>query len=807
MITQTKLNIPLNSSVDSDRLYKKITDILGIRFQENDRFLRSLPFSEGDTTAGAENELQTAVRGDRFSVDLPVTIENSNFYRNIITRVAAGETPRQAKCELEHYLETNEESVWENSWVRFPRRRLSSYARNILDRDLRSDKSDINSPYRKDIDRFIYMAGGEEHIRIPISYLLKLSLADCIGSLPGTIDREPAAPLMDHFLNDNTSPETFSFSPVLLNREGGMGKALAGETARRYLLTQLLVNWANSRFGLHESGQDAVVYNSPTPPVRQKHLNDIISDSFYRDLFMSPCLSGWDRGEEKHRYMVLCHQVLSRSHLNIIPKLREAGIIQNNLVSLPNVSNISLANNGTHISIGSRKLTSLMNEKGSGMTPEIEKYTGDLVIKTVEHFLPLMVSTYTASPYRLNFWDFHPEKVLGFLPHELTFTHLRMIWRRWKKKAGLKIFGRPVLPTGIEVWDRFLSRVLMKKGDFIPDFRLIDYLVAIMSSDRSPGLNGIIGNDHELKKDLADMGIFDEHMSLYQLYKIRDFASRGFTGYEGRFYSLFPSFMNDMSHTASLQNLITALAYKYIATGQISHSHIPDDLFTESERRQIFFGAAIGIPTYYIKKETQNLLMLRIVSEASRTRMSSRYPGYIRIHLEEYLQALVRIIRADGADLIEQMGMEDVMRDLEYRISNLKNNGAAGKITSGILDKAGTKSPMSMKGDRFNAAAEAYYREDLRREQLEESLDLFIEETYKLKEKKDPGTHKLLNLMHSVTEGRPPADFLKSAREDIITDTLPEKNLSRVIQLLISVIMHDQGALSGQSIHKKQRVS
>jgi hypothetical protein len=29
--------------------------------------------------------------------------------------------------------------------------------------------------------------------------------------------------------------------------------------------------------------------------------------------------------------------------------------------------------------------------------------------------------------YRLDFWDFHPEKALEFLPHEPDFTHLRMI--------------------------------------------------------------------------------------------------------------------------------------------------------------------------------------------------------------------------------------------------------------------------------------------------------------------------------------------------------------------------------------------
>jgi hypothetical protein len=142
---------------------------------------------------------------------------------------------------------------------------------------------------------------------------------------------------------------------------------------------------------------------------------------------MNPCLSGWDRGEDKHRYMHLCHQVLSRSQLNAVIKLKDAGIITRNLVVLPSTSNVSLATNDTHVSLGSRILTRLSKDGSPAFTARHEKYLGDLVIKIVEHFLPLFVGTYSAAPYRLDFWDFHPEKALGFLPHELDFTHLRML--------------------------------------------------------------------------------------------------------------------------------------------------------------------------------------------------------------------------------------------------------------------------------------------------------------------------------------------------------------------------------------------
>jgi hypothetical protein len=186
--------------------------------------------------------------------------------------------------------------------------------------------------------------------------------------------------------------------------------------AKRFLLTSLLILYANERFCLKQTGQQAVVYYSPHPPLRQKILNNCVSDAFYRELFMNPCLSGWRRGEEKQEYMHLCHQVLSRSQLNAVAKLREAGIITHNLVVLPNTSNISLSNNGTHVSLGSRRLGALLKDSSNGFTAIQEKVFGDLAVKIVEHFLPLFVGTYTAAPYRLDFADFIRKRFWPFFP-------------------------------------------------------------------------------------------------------------------------------------------------------------------------------------------------------------------------------------------------------------------------------------------------------------------------------------------------------------------------------------------------------
>ncbi len=527
---------------------------------------------------------------------------------------------------------------------------------------------------------------------------------------------------MEHFTNDNTSPETLSFHVVPFRSETGFGLALARETSRRFLLSQLLVEYSNRKFALSESGQRAMIYFSPHPPSKQKTLNNCISDSFYRELFMSPCLSGWDRGEEKHAYMCLCHEVLSRSQLNASIKLKDAGIITRDLVVLPNLSNMSLANNGIHVSVGSMKLTELIKDKTSLFGNIEEKYIGDLVTKIMEHFLPLFVGSYSADPYRLDYSDFHPERVLGFLPHELDFTHLRMMWRRWKRKATIQIFGRSCTPFGVKWVDRLFSRMFRLRGDFVIDFRLIDYPVCLMSTERSPAFDGSLFNWDRLRDDFAALGIFHPKMSPYFLIRLREFSKAGFSGFEARHYSLFPSLKNDMSQAVNLQVLITCLAFKYVLQGKANHWTIPDNPFVESERRQIFFGSAIGIPTFYVRSDTSNKFLRRLVERTKSVRYSRRYPGYLRVYNRLFKLALLETIRQDGQDLVEAFGLQGTLCDLEDRLKDHKHSAAADRLMSGINNFLNGSPPINSDAEKFNLEIEGYYRDVLRLEHAEEAF-------------------------------------------------------------------------------------
>jgi len=60
-----------------------------------------------------------------------------------------------------------------------------------------------------------------------------------------------------------------------------------------------------------------------------------------------------------------------------------------------------------------------------------------------------------------------------------------------------------------------------------------------------------------------------------------------------------------MARAVGLQNLLSALAFKYIAEESVTHAHIPDDPFVESERRQIIFGQAVGHPHFLHPSENE----------------------------------------------------------------------------------------------------------------------------------------------------------------------------------------------------------
>jgi hypothetical protein len=85
----------------------EISAILGVKYDRLGLNVGSLPFAPPDATAGSESEMQTVVIGDKRHVDLPLFIEQSNYFSNTKRRAKAGDTSRKVMTDLEKYLNVN----------------------------------------------------------------------------------------------------------------------------------------------------------------------------------------------------------------------------------------------------------------------------------------------------------------------------------------------------------------------------------------------------------------------------------------------------------------------------------------------------------------------------------------------------------------------------------------------------------------------------------------------------------------------------------------------------------------------------
>jgi hypothetical protein len=318
-------------------------------------------------------------------------------------------------------------------------------------------------------------------------------------------------------------------------------------------------------------------------------------------------------------------------------------------------------------------------------------------------------------------------------------------------------------------------------------------------------LNGQTVNSDRLRCDLADMGVFDEQMSVYLLYKQREFAKMGFSGFEGRHYSLFGNFGDDMGRAADLQTLITALAYKYMALGAI-HAQIPDTPSVESERRQIFFGTAIGIPTFFVNRKSSNAFLEKILKKTNGIRPSHRYPGYLRVQINDYRLALIKVIREDAADLIELMGLHETLNDLEKRINEPDLYSAAGRLTVGILDEVGALSPLRVNAREFNTGAERYYRITLRRRHLDEAGGFLVQDCRLLDREESSLDETQRKALRVILQGQDAARFVESAKEDVLRELSDIPTLKRLMNLVLLKVYHDEVSTAQPSDNQRSNL-
>ena len=118
--------------------------------------------------------------------------------------------------------------------------------------------------------------------------------------------------------------------------------------------------------------------------------------------------------------------------------------------------------------------------------------------------------------------------------------------------------------------------------------------------------------------------------------------------------------------------------------------------------------------------ESRNRFLRHLLVNCRKTRPSRRHPGYMRVSVRDYRQALLSFIQQSAADLMEAMNMQSVVDDLADRCDSPQLQ-AGSRLIQDILGDAG-KAPIDIEAPSFNRMAEGLYRGALRERQLREAM-------------------------------------------------------------------------------------
>ncbi|HWU41103.1 MAG TPA: hypothetical protein VN203_25910, partial [Candidatus Acidoferrum sp.] len=245
----------------------------------------------------------------------------------------------------------------------------------------------------------------------------------------------------------------------------------------------------------------------------------------------------------------------------------------------------------------------------------------------------------------------------------------------------------------------------------------------------------------------------------------------------------------------------------YIAQEGVNHAHIPDSPPAESERRQFLFGAAIGLPTLFVREDSGNQFLRRILGRTRKVRPSHKYPGYLRIRTQEFRRALLGILREDASDLAESLGLdiEPMLADLSLRLDFAEEWSVAGRLIRGILEKAEETSALDLDGRRFNLCAEAYYREDLRRRHMAEALHLLAED-FEALDRLGPNTSHAAGVLRLVVGDRGAGAFLAGIQQAVLDERVAIEDLRALMSVILISVYHDSAEAEARPNEPNERV-
>jgi hypothetical protein len=97
---------------------------------------------------------------------------------------------------------------------------------------------------------------------------------------------------------------------------------------------------------------------------------------------------------------------------------------------------------------------------------------------------------------------------------------------------------------------------------------------------------------------------------------------------------------------------------------------------------------------------------------------------------------------------------------------------------------------MALTGDEFNAAAETFYRERLKKEQMGQALDQWSEQVRQLDAMSAWRSGQFNQALFAVLKGRDASAFISTARSSVIAEELPLAAITQMIHLMLLTLSH-----------------
>jgi hypothetical protein len=171
---------------------------------------------------------------------------------------------------------------------------------------------------------------------------------------------------------------------------------------------------------------------------------------------------------------------------------------------------------------------------------------------------------------------------------------------------------------------------------------------------------------------------------------------------------------------------------------------------------------------------------------------------------------LVEILFEDAADLIEALDLGRTMDDLALRTDHPCECSAAGRLTRGILDEAGVRSPMDLDAEEFNRAAETYYRNLLRRRHLDEAFR-FLSRDAREMELGRLRDEDVAGALRVILPDQRPSEFVAAVKHEVMEEEVSIDELVRLINFVVTSLAHDirqaEAALDEAAADDEQRTA